>query len=207
MPVRWRSPLSNLVASACLGAALAPFASSPLGSDPPRPAAGNSLAVKKDPLANADDVAQAAKVETLGSLVSLHTGEILVLSPDEPSLQEFSWLLRDRVTNDKASMAAPLLALVRQLGDADQPVRMEVVSGYRSWKLNEMLRKKGRRVASQSQHSLGHAVDFRVEGWGPKQLASAIEKLKWKGGLAYYPADTDGFVHADVGPNRRWRGL
>jgi uncharacterized protein YcbK (DUF882 family) len=83
---------------------------------------------------------------------------------------------------------------------------VDIVSGYRSPKRNEMMRKKGRHVASHSQHTLGHAVDFRVEGLGVAELVKAIEALKWDGGLGRYDGKGDLFVHADVGPKRRWKG-
>ena len=120
----------------------------------------------------------------------------------------FSRFLRDRVTGEHIAMAPRLLELLRKLtvSDGHSPVRVEFVSGYRSWKLNEHLRKKGHHVASHSQHSLGHAMDFRIQGLDAKELADRIERLHWRGGLAYYPGSTDRFVHVDVGPNRRWRG-
>lgn len=148
----------------------------------------------------------AAELCTRGSLVSLHSGEILVLSDAEPTEKAFSALLRDRVTHEAVEIAPRLLGLLREVAGKDGPRRIEVVSGYRSPKLNEMLRKKGRNVSSHSQHCEGHAVDFRVEGMSSKELATAIEALSWKGGLAHYPGDAGRFVHADVGPNRRWRG-
>jgi uncharacterized protein YcbK (DUF882 family) len=85
-----------------------------------------------------------------------------------------------------------------------------LVSGFRSPKLNEMMRKKGRHVASHSQHSLGHAVDFRIvppgstKGIDPRLLEKEIRALSWDGGVGVYPLATDWFVHADVGRNRRW---
>ena len=87
---------------------------------------------------------------------------------------------------------------------------MELVSGYRSPKLNEMLRKKGHHVASHSQHSLGHACDFRIVpegarvGIDPRVLEKEIRALGWQGGVGVYPTAGDWFVHADVGANRRW---
>jgi uncharacterized protein YcbK (DUF882 family) len=91
-------------------------------------------------------------------------------------------------------------------------VRIEIVSGYRSEKLNEMLRKKGHHVASKSQHSLGHAVDFRIvlpgaeKGIDPRQLERDIRGLGWQGGVGVYLLEGDWFVHADVGPQRGWYG-
>ncbi len=90
------------------------------------------------------------------------------------------------------------------------PPRIELVSGFRSPKLNEMLRKKGHHVASHSQHSLGHACDFRIIPVGqpkaldPRVVEKAIRDLGWDGGVGVYPTDADWFVHADVGPNRKW---
>lgn len=189
-----------------VGAFVAPFVSFPIAIEPERPATSYSSAIRKGPDATEDDVPPAESLPTLGTLVSLREHELLVLSETEPSEKQFSTLLRDRVTGDTVEMAPRLLALVRDVAKDEKVSRVEFISGYRSWKLNEMLRKKGRNVASQSQHSLGTAMDFRVEGMSAKELADAIEARRWKGGLAYYPGDTDRFVHADVGPNRRWRG-
>jgi uncharacterized protein YcbK (DUF882 family) len=75
-----------------------------------------------------------------------------------------------------------------------------------------MLRKKGHQVASHSQHSLGHAVDFRVvlpgetKGIDPRTLEKEIRGLGWDGGVGVYTGSGDWFVHADVGKNRHWRG-
>jgi uncharacterized protein YcbK (DUF882 family) len=69
-----------------------------------------------------------------------------------------------------------------------------------------MMRKKGRHVASHSQHTRGQAVDFRVEGLGVPEMVKEIEARKWKGGLGRYDQKHDRFVHVDVGPDRRWRG-
>jgi uncharacterized protein YcbK (DUF882 family) len=86
------------------------------------------------------------------------------------------------------------------------------VSGYRSAKLNESMRKKGHHVASHSQHSLGHAVDFRIvpggeiKGVDPRVLEKEIRDLGWEGGVGVYTISSDWFVHADVGKNRRWGG-
>ncbi len=109
-------------------------------------------------------------------------------------------------------MAPPLLDLLRTLSAHYPGSRIELVSGFRSPKLNEMMRKKGHHVASHSQHSLGHAVDFRVvppdaeRGVDPRRLESEIRELAWEGGIGVYPSKHDWFVHADVGPKRRWRG-
>ena len=199
------------IASFVVGIAVAPFVVSPIAIEPDRPLADRVPSPKKDsPIGALEEVPVAEPVVTYGVAVSLRENEIVVLSDAEPSAQQFSKLLRDRVTGDAVEIAPRLLALLRRLSadhaDSSGAARVEIVSGYRSWKLNEMLRKKGGKVASNSQHCLGAAMDFRLSGMSSKQLADTIEKTGWQGGLAFYPGDTDRFVHADVGPNRRWRG-
>jgi hypothetical protein len=66
---------------------------------------------------------------------------------------------------------------------------------------NLLLRKKGRRVARDSQHTHGHAVDFRLPGVSTERLRDWARRRRL-GGVGYY--QNDGFVHVDVGPVRYW---
>lgn len=84
----------------------------------------------------------------------------------------------------------------------DSP-RVEVISGYRSPKFNDSLAKKGRHVATESKHTRGAAMDFRLTS------APASNVAKWlfenfEGGVGVYVSDN--FVHIDTGAKRRWRG-
>jgi uncharacterized protein YcbK (DUF882 family) len=78
-----------------------------------------------------------------------------------------------------------------------------VVSGFRAPKYNLMLRKKGREVARNSQHSEGTAVDFKIPGVRVKDLHRWVKSLRL-GGVGIYPESQ--FVHADTGPVRYWTG-
>lgn len=153
-----------------------------------------------------------ARPEVLATLIQTHTGEHVILDEGSPTEERFSALLRDRVTGERHELDGRLLGLLRELAKKHKGARIELVSGYRSPKLNEMLRKKGHRVASHSQHSLGHAVDFRVvmpgeeKGIDPRVLEKEIRELGWQGGVGIYLTRSDWFVHADVGANRRWTG-
>jgi uncharacterized protein YcbK (DUF882 family) len=151
----------------------------------------------------------------LATLVQIHTGEHVVLGPDDPPGGRFDELLSDRTTGERHALDPRLLALLRSVAARVPGARIELVSGFRSPKLNERLRKKGHHVASHSQHSLGHAVDFRVipEGSTEPMEPAAIEALvrhlephAWDGGVGIYPGKDDRFVHCDVGPHRRWLG-
>jgi len=139
-------------------------------------------------------------------LVNIHTGESELLGPATPTPERMSALVGDRITGEAVPIAPRLLDVLRALAKKRGFVRIELVSGYRSPKLNEQLRKKERRVASHSQHSLGHALDFRVEGMTPKEMRKEVEALGWKGGIGQYDKAQDRFIHVDVGPDRRWRG-
>jgi uncharacterized protein YcbK (DUF882 family) len=146
----------------------------------------------------------------LATLVQIHTGERVALDAESPTQADFDALLADRATGERHTLDPELLALLRKLAAKHPGGRVELVSGYRSPKLNEMLRKKGHHVASHSQHSLGHACDFRLaepgqeRGLDPRVLEQEIRELGWQGGVGVYPTHDDWFVHADVGPLRSW---
>jgi len=80
-------------------------------------------------------------------------------------------------------------------------VPISITSGYRSPEHNAKV--KG---AKDSQHVKGTAVDFKVQGLTPKQVAVIVEKLikegKIKqGGVGIYPS----WVHYDIrGVKARW---
>jgi len=166
---------------------------------------GASLAEKKGPPVDDDEDSPMP-----ATLDQVHTGERVVLDARSPTSARFDALLSDRSTGEERHLDEALLGLLRELAERHPGSRIELVSGYRSWKLNEMLRKKGHHVASHSQHSLGHACDFRIippgeaRGLDPRVLEQEIRKLGWDGGVGVYPTEGDWFVHADVGRNRRW---
>ncbi len=168
---------------------------------------------KKDAPAGAE--AASDNEPTCGALATLdetHSGEHLAFTCDAPSAERFSELLRDRTVGEARDLDPRLLELLRKLVAKYEGARIELVSGFRSAKRNEMMRKKGHHVASHSQHSLGHAVDFRIvprgadKGVDPRVLEKDIRALGWAGGTGTYLLATDWFVHADVGAQRRWGG-
>lgn len=204
---RGRSPLASALAVAIFASAPSTLVAGTAAPEPalPSPASGN-LAHKKS------SEAPSEAPELYGTLVQTHTGERVMLDEVSPSGDRFARLLADRVTGSQRAFDPRLLGLLRTLAKRHGGARVELVSGYRSPKLNEMMRKKGRHVASHSQHSLGHAVDFRVvppgadRGIDPRELEKEIRALGWDGGVGVYPQAHDWFVHADVGANRRWGG-
>ncbi|MCA9584391.1 MAG: DUF882 domain-containing protein [Myxococcales bacterium] len=188
---------------------------SPVGHDLRLPRTDGVLRAKKAVSSDATDAAAREATSShalLGTLVQTHSDERIPLDARIPSGARFDALLADRVTGEQRSFDPRLLGLLRALAERHPGCRIELVSGYRSAKLNEMMRKKGHHVASKSQHSLGHAVDFRVvpadadRGIDPRELEKEIRGLGWDGGVGVYTLRSDWFVHADVGRNRRWDG-
>lgn len=142
-------------------------------------------------------------------VIALHntwTNEWMALDRDDkksPPRALFDRFLRCHYTDQATSMQPALVAFLRDAASHFSARRIEIVSGFRSPKYNLMLRKKGHEVASESQHTKGHAVDFRIPG------VDVLDLEKWardhrKGGVGLYRESQ--FVHMDNGPVRRWEG-
>ncbi len=197
--------------AALFAAALAALVASPSGVDA-RVERGSGLANKKERAVTTTAATDHEPPPFLATLVQTHTDERVPLDDALPSGDRFAALLADRVTGERHAFDPRLLDLLRSLARKHAAARIELVSGYRSAKLNEAMRKKGHHVASHSQHSLGHACDFRIvpagetRGIDPRTLEKEIRDLGWDGGVGVYTLSSDWFVHADVGNNRRWDG-
>ena len=144
--------------------------------------------------------------EVIVNIRNTWTHETLVLSQagtvdlDQATLDEF---FRCHFTNQRPKFDKRLLGVLTKAAQKFQAQTIQIVSGFRAPKYNLMLRKKGREVARNSQHTEGNAVDFRIPGVGIKELHSFVKSLRL-GGVGIYPNSK--FVHADVGPVRYWTG-
>jgi uncharacterized protein YcbK (DUF882 family) len=102
-----------------------------------------------------------------------------------------------------SNVRANIIELAKNLqvlrDEVNRPI--SITSGYRSPEHNAKV--KG---AKNSQHVQGTAVDLKVQGMTPKEVAPIIEKLikdgKMKqGGIGIYPS----WVHYDIrGTKARW---
>lgn len=109
------------------------------------------------------------------------------------------WLVRDHRESVARRMDPRLYAALYLLQRAAGPGAMvTVLSGFRTRKTNEMLRRL-RGAAPNSYHMRAQAIDFRIEGISPRQIARSVHALGL-GGTGLYPT----FVHIDSGPRRRW---
>ncbi|MCS7196672.1 MAG: DUF882 domain-containing protein [Aquificaceae bacterium] len=141
------------------------------------------------------------------NLYALNTGESLrmVYWMDgvyiEGALREINHLLRDHRSGEVTHIDLKLLDLLYLITRLSERERIVVISGYRSPETNAYLHRKKRGVAKESYHSLGKAVDVRIEGMSLQSLRDIALSLR-AGGVGYYPRS--GFVHLDTGAFRYW---
>ncbi len=117
-------------------------------------------------------------------------------------LVRINYMLRDHYNGAVKTIDKKLLDLMFAIQTklkATEP--FHIISGYRSAKTNEYLRKHTKGVAKKSLHILGKAVDLRLPDHRLKDLRRAAYDLK-TGGVGYYPKSN--FVHIDVGKLRFW---
>lgn len=144
-----------------------------------------------------------------GSVVNIYnswTHETLAFAAKDVSTPDSSIadpFLRCHFTNEPTQMDPRLLPVLLKAASKFRVKRVIVVSGFRDPKYNLTLRKKGRQVARTSQHTLGHAVDFRLPGVNIQKLHAWARTLRL-GGVGFYKHSR--FIHVDVGPVRYWTG-
>jgi len=143
----------------------------------------------------------------------VHTGEDITITYkrngryDPAALKKLDWFLRDWRKQQSTQMDPHLFDVLwvayHELG-ATQPI--QIICGYRSPATNAMLRKRSSGVASHSQHTSGHAIDFFIPGVALAKLRAVGLKLQ-RGGVGFYPTSGSPFVHMDTGSIRHWPGI
>ncbi|MGF1527148.1 MAG: YcbK family protein [Candidatus Competibacterales bacterium] len=118
------------------------------------------------------------------------------------SMEEISQVFRDHYDDSAIPIDPRLIDQLFALQMALQPrMPIHITSGYRSPATNARLRRRNRRVAPNSFHMYGRAVDLRLEDIPVQRLHRAALALK-AGGVGYYPRAA--FIHMDTGPVRHW---
>ncbi len=142
------------------------------------------------------------------SFLHLHTNESLQCcywkdsQYDVTALAKINHLLRDHRTSEIAPIDTNLLDTLYQLRSLTHSrAPFEIISGFRSAKTNEQLRKNTSGVAKRSYHMQGKAIDIRLADVDLKKLRDTAISLQ-AGGVGYYRKS--GFLHIDMGRPRNW---
>ena len=144
------------------------------------------------------------------SLHHLHTGERIKVTYrvgnryQRKVLQTLNGFMRDFRTGEVITLDPRLFDLLydidRGLGYPGGPI--EIFSAYRSPQTNALLRKASGRVARNSLHMQGKALDIRFSGISTARVCKSALSLN-RGGVGFYPKSN--FVHIDTGSVRSWR--
>jgi uncharacterized protein YcbK (DUF882 family) len=140
------------------------------------------------------------------SLLYWKDGEII-----DAAYQELCHLLRDVNGKETAAIDPKLFetlwgtqAFVARYG-IDQP--LEILSGYRTARSNQRLIEQGVPAARQSLHIEGRAADIRIANLNAEVLGSLVRSFR-QGGVGFYyrAGPRGGWIHADTGLQRTWKG-
>ena len=147
-----------------------------------------------------------SRAEQVVNIVHLHTREVLIWPTTgkvQISRETLDSFLRCRFTDQERPMDPKLVELLADVIGKFSPTVVEVVSGYRSERFNDMLRKRLHEVAKNSYHTRGQALDFNIPGVDLKQVMRFLRRSK-KAGVGWYEGSE--FIHMDTGPVRYWEG-
>ena len=123
---------------------------------------------------------------------------------DEEALKKLNHFLRDWRSQEQTTMDRRLFDILWEVyRDVDGRKPINIISSYRSPATNSMLRRRSSGVARNSQHVLGHAIDFYIPEVPLEQVRTAGLRLQ-RGGVGFYPTSGSPFVHLDTGSIRHW---
>jgi uncharacterized protein YcbK (DUF882 family) len=129
----------------------------------------------------------------------------------DAAYQELCHLLRDVNGKETAAIDPKLFetlwgtqAFIARYG-IEQP--LEILSGYRTAKSNLKLIEQGVPAARQSLHIDGKAADIRIPNLNAEVLGGLVRSFR-QGGVGFYYREgpRGGWIHADTGLQRTWKG-
>lgn len=126
---------------------------------------------------------------------------------DPEGMKKINHIMRDWRRNESTKMDPALIDTIweiyQELG-SEKPIHL--ISGYRSKKTNDRLRRRRGGQARNSQHVLGKAADIHFPDVDVKRLRNSA-LVREIGGVGYYPKSGIPFVHVDTGRVRHWPRL
>lgn len=154
--------------------------------------------------------AQAAGETRFLSFYNIHTKEKMTITYkrdgefDPEGMKQINHIMRDWRRDEPTKMDPELIDTIWEIYQdvgAEKPIHL--VSGYRSRKTNESLRRRRGGQARKSQHILGKAADLHFPDVPVKKLRNSA-LVRQVGGVGYYPKSGLPFVHVDTGRVRHW---
>ncbi|MGY3581547.1 uncharacterized protein YcbK (DUF882 family) [Bradyrhizobium sp. USDA 4341] len=122
---------------------------------------------------------------------------------NERSVMICHWIFRDWRDKQVVQMDRKLYAaayVLQRYFDSDGYIQIN--SGFRTERTNELLRKMGYRAAPESFHLKARAMDLVIPKANSSQVANVAQLFRL-GGIGHYPT----FTHLDSGPvGRMWFG-
>ncbi len=164
-------------------------------------------------LVGADQLYGAREGKRTISIHNIHTKETLTVTYkvngvyDQAALKKINHIMRDWRRNESRIMRKDLIDLMWEIHDqlgSKKPIHL--ISGYRSRKTNNKLRKTRGGQARSSRHILGMAADVHFPDVPVREIRDSA-LIREKGGVGYYPTSGLPFVHMDVGRVRHWPRL
>jgi len=135
-------------------------------------------------------------------LVNLHTGERLVVRAQRlPAPSVLNRFLRCSIDQKYTFMDPRLVAAALKAAAELGAARVEIVSAFRTNRLNGVMHNESPNVALRSRHLNGQALDLRLTGVDTQTLCEYFQRMRL-GGVGCYRGPR--FVHIDVGPVRTW---
>lgn len=129
----------------------------------------------------------------------------------DAAYQELCHIMRDVNGKETAPIDPKLFetlwgtqAFIARYG-MEQP--LEILSGYRTRQSNNRLIEAGVPAARQSLHIDGKAADIRIARLNEEVLGGLVRSFR-QGGVGYYyrAGPRGGWIHADTGLKRTWKG-
>jgi uncharacterized protein YcbK (DUF882 family) len=119
-----------------------------------------------------------------------------------PAMTMLNQILRDHRANEATRMDPELFDLLHAVADrSGSDEFFHVISAYRTPETNHAKVLQSRRVAKNSQHMEGKALDLRLPDYSSDGIAKIALAMSI-GGVGLYRRD--GFVHLDTGEPRQW---
>ncbi len=153
---------------------------------------------------------QAAKDDRTISIYNIHTKKTLTILYKRngryiPSaMKKINHQMGDWRRKVSTKMDPKLIDLMWEIhAELGSKKPIYLISGYRSQKTNNMLRKTRGGQAKKSRHILGKAADVHFPDISVRQLRNSA-MIKQIGGVGYYPTSAIPFVHLDTGRVRHW---